>query len=438
LRGECFRYVGLEIDEQTGVLECQYELDGRAFVERVRFEAGGDWSQPAAREGARLTCLLAGVSYYKATAPETIDLGTLPIRPAERDFLRAYFVDGLGEFAFTNGLDLRAIEIVGGTSAPPAAALELPLDRPLIPFGGGIDSIVTVELLRDRFPESALFILSRPNDPFAAIERAAAITATPIVRAERELDPQILRSTEYGWFNGHVPITGILSAIAVTAAVLDGRGAVVMSNEWSASSSNLTHHGHPINHQYSKSLSFENGWRDVLAGSVGRGFEYFSELRPFSELWIARQFAALTQYHRAVHSCNRAFHQDPARRQDSWCGQCDKCCFIDLILAPFLPAGDLRDIFSGREPLDDPALLDQFRTLLDLSDQPKPFECVGDVAECRAAAQLAGARADRRDNAILAALLTALPSPAGPPSALLRPLGPHHIPDAFLPATALV
>ena len=131
----------------------------------------------------------------------------------------------------------------------------------------------------------------------------------------------------------------------------------------------------------------------MLAGALGGRVSYFSALRPFSELWVARKFAALTQYHGTFRSCNRAFHIDPSRRLDHWCGRCDKCCFIDLILAPFLPAAELAAIFGGAEPLADPPLAGRFQALLGTSAAAKPFECVGDIGECRAAAVLAAARA---------------------------------------------
>ena len=41
-----------------------------------------------------------------------------------------------------------------------------------------------------------------------------------MVRATRRIDPTLLALNERGARNGHVPITGILSAIAVAAAVL--------------------------------------------------------------------------------------------------------------------------------------------------------------------------------------------------------------------------
>ena len=208
----------------------------------------------------------------------------------------------------------------------------------------------------------ALFVVSLPGDRFDAIERPAAVTGLPVARAEREIDPQLLRSRELGFLNGHVPVTGIISAIAVMAAALEGRDAVVMSNEWSASVPTVQAGDHAVNHQYSKSAAFETAFRAVLAGTsavlpAGVAMpDYFSALRPRTELWIAERFARMQQYHGTFRSCNRAFHIDQAKRLDHWCGQCDKCCFIDLILAPFLPAAELGAIFGGREPLAESCL----------------------------------------------------------------------------------
>mgnify|MGYP004486061585 CR=1 FL=1 len=69
---------------------------------------------------------------------------------------------------------------------------QLPEERPLIPFGGGIDSVVVVEETRRRFPDSSLFIVGR----FDPIEDAAAVTKLPIVRASRRLDPQVLHDSQ--------------------------------------------------------------------------------------------------------------------------------------------------------------------------------------------------------------------------------------------------
>jgi hypothetical protein len=445
-RGEVFRYQGFDVDAGRGELTCRYSLDGRDFAERVTLAPGPRWDTPAARAAARLVFLLAGVSYYKTAAPPVIDLGDTALTAREQAFLRDFYLQGLGEFAYRNALDLADLRI----DAPSADECDIQPPttgslshssgavRALVPFGGGIDSIVTAEHVRRR-ADVALFVVSRPQDRFEAIERPAAVSGLPVVRAGREIDPQLFRSAEFGFLNGHVPVTGILSAIAVLAAVLDDRDVVVMSNEWSASVPTLVHNGQPVNHQYSKSASFEAAFRDVLAGDpAGPLPGYFSMLRDRTELWIAGKFADLEQYHRSFRSCNRAFHLDAARRLGHWCGQCDKCCFIDLILAPVMSAAALRDVFAadggGPEPLTDPELAPKFGALL--GSGTKPFECVGEVSECRAAVLLAARRADRADYPLLQELAAEVAGRPDAPTdaeiaAMLDPVGENFVPPEF-------
>jgi UDP-N-acetyl-alpha-D-muramoyl-L-alanyl-L-glutamate epimerase len=437
-RGRVFRYETFAADPGRGLLTCRYSLDGREFAERLTLAPGPRWPTEAAQAAARLVFLLAGVSYYKTAAPPVIDLGQTALTETELAFLREFYLQGLGEFAYRNHLDLTSLRIEARSDAgPPPGPAEPTVTagkRPLVPFGGGIDSIVTVEHTR-RLADAALFVVSRPADRFDAIEAPAAVTGLPIIRAEREIDPQLLRSADLGFLNGHVPVTGILSAIANLAAVLEDRDAVVMSNEWSASIPTLEDHGRPVNHQFSKSEAFEAAFRDVLRQAGPAMPQYFSWLRDRTELWVGQQFAALPQYHASFRSCNKAFYTDRARRLDHWCGQCDKCCFIDLILAPFLPAAALRQIFApSGEPLHDPRLAPKFRALLGAG--AKPFECVGEISECRAAALLAAQRQDRADTSLLQELAREVASWPDAPSeaeaaAMLRPVGPNFIPAGY-------
>jgi UDP-N-acetyl-alpha-D-muramoyl-L-alanyl-L-glutamate epimerase len=458
-RGSVFRYEGFATDAERGRLTCRYSLDGREFTELVSLDPGPRWDTPAAQAAARIVYLLAGVSYYKTAAPPVIDLGDTVLTEREQAFLREFYLCGLAEYAYRNGLDLSDLRLA--EQGPPAASTLTPAStstatapagsparaaqpsgarphrRPLIPFGGGIDSIVTVEGVRQRTPDIALFVVSRPGDRFAAIERPAAVSGLPVIRAGREIDPQLFRSTEFGFRNGHVPVTGIISAIAILAATLSGRDAVVMSNEWSASVPTLEVDGRPVNHQWSKSATFEASFRDLVGAQPGLP-DYFSALRDRTELWVGEKFAALTQYHGTFRSCNRAFHLDSSRRLDHWCGQCDKCCFIDLILAPFMSAEQLRNVFAadggGAEPLDDPALKPKFQTLL--GSGTKPFECVGEVNECRAAVVLAANRPDRAQTTLLAELAADVAgrpdaSAAAEIEAMRHPVGTSFVPAGY-------
>lgn len=428
-RAAVFRYVGLELAGQT--LTCTYAVDEETFTET--FELGdGDYSTPAARAVARLLFLLAGVSYYKTGAPPLIIGPADGLTATERAFLRDYHLHGLAEFALTDGHDLSdlVIEAPERTAAPVVA--DVVAGHPLVPFGGGIDSIVVVEQIKASLPEAALFVANTSDVLFEPIEDTAVVTGLPVLRARRRLDPKVLESRQRGYFNGHVPVTAIVSALALLVAVGNRRDRVVMSNEHSASEPTaMVANGVPVNHQWSKGIEFETAFRAVLAESV-TGLDYYSALRPYSELWVAERFAAMPEYHGAFRSCNKAFYVDPASRLPSWCGECDKCCFIDLILSPYLSPEQLDAIFTGREPLRRADLEPEFRSLLGEPGRPKPLECVGDEGECRRAVLLAAARPDRAGTQLLGVLASYVEEsrmPVPGEETLLSMQGPHFLPD---------
>lgn len=431
-----FTYVGFDVDAVEATLTCRYELDGETFTERFGLEEAADLSTLEAVEAARLLFLLAGVSYYKTGAPPVVDLGEHRLTAAELDLLEQLYREGLGEFAYVNGLNLSGLRIEAALEADPEPLPAMPTRGPLVPFGGGIDSIVTVDVAMVAEDEPALFVVSRPGDRFDAIERPAALTGLEVVRVWREIDGKLLDGVDRGYRNGHVPVTAIISAAAVWAAAATGRGPVVMSNERSASVPAVVE-GREVNHQWSKSWAFEQRFAAVLESRVP-SVGYFSLLRPCSELWVAERFAQLRAFHPLFRSCNRSFTIDPAKRLDRWCGSCDKCAFIDLVLAPFLAADELAAIFNGAEPLAEATMASSFEALLGLGEAAKPFECVGDLDECTAAVVLAANRDDRQYDDLLQALAVAVPPRSlDALEALLQPAGPHGIPDAYLAAAGL-
>jgi hypothetical protein len=373
-RSELFRYVDLEVSDAS--LIGHYELDGRHFSEEVHFENVTSLQRPALVAVAQLWFFLAGLSYYKAGAARHVDLGDTPIGVKGRALFDAALRDGLGEFSFRNNLPLDDVIITGGTEATTYSPTLEP-SRVLIPFGGGIDSVVTLTQLEHL--DRSLFIVSPAEGRFDPLETTAAVSKLDVVRATRRLDPQILRGDD-NFFNGHVPVTAMVTLLAALAALASGHGAVAMSNEHSSSAPNVRWRERDVNHQWSKSWEAEVLIGDAIGERVGADFVVASFLRDRSELWVAQQFATASEYHHVFRSCNRAYSQSPGQRAKNWCGMCDKCLFIDLILAPFIDRATLREIFAS-EPVSDPRLDDSLRSLIGLGLEHKPFECVGDPDE---------------------------------------------------------
>jgi hypothetical protein len=299
-----------------------------------------------------------------------------------------------------------------------------------VPIGGGKDSIVTVECLRGGGEPPVLFSLG-DAEPIAACIAAARL---PFIRVYRRLDPSLLELNQAGVLNGHIPITGILSAIALASAVMSGCNAVAMSNEHSASAANLALDGVEINHQYSKSFEFEQDFARYVESFISPSISYFSLLRPLSEIEIARRFAKFPEYFDIFRSCNTAFRQAREERGRHWCCNCPKCRFVFLALSPFVAKADLIEIFGGNL-LDDGTQGDGFAELCGLRAN-KPFECVGEISESAGVMCYLADHPDWRDDRVVRRLNEEFPSLRDNGSAELQELfktrHPHRVPAPYL------
>ena len=405
------------------VLSLRYAFDdGPRFEERITFPVGGalgEAERAALDRVFRLLLLACGVSYYKAFAPPRVRCAAFPLDDATQGFFREFYVKGLAEFAWRNGVDLSGLEMEAAGEAPAAIALALPR-RTCVPIGGGKDSIVSVECLRAAGEDLVLFALGNAQP----IEATIGVAGVPAVRVTRRLDPALFELNAAGALNGHVPITGILSMIVLACAVLCGCDAIAMSNEHSASAPNVA----DVNHQWSKSFEFEQALAEYVERHVVRGVRYFSLLRPLTEVAIARRFARHEQYFPVFRSCNTAFRQDVARRPGNWCCDCPKCRFVFLALAPFVAKPRLVAIF-GRDMLDDMAQADGFGELCGVVGH-KPFECVGEVEESAAVMRHLADMDEWRGDAVVRALAPRVAGAAF--ESLLLPRGPHRVPARYL------
>jgi hypothetical protein len=433
-----FHFKASTYEPKSGIVNLIYQFDeGPVLVETLEFPHA-PWPPEATRQAAFENALqllhgVAGVSYYKAGLSPRLELPRTGVMPALSAFLQELYREGLAELAYRNDVELDGrftftTTTTGEDGGSTTRELVLP-ERALVAMGGGKDSLVGLDLVRQA-GLGVLPVCVGGSELIAETVRAAGL---PLLRIRRRLAPELAEMNRAGAWNGHVPVTAINSAILLCAAILYGFRYIVFSNERSADEPTLTGpSGRPVNHQYSKSSAFERAFRQVIRDRVSPDIEYFSVLRPFSEVGVVERFAGMPDFHPVFSSCNRNFHLDGPRVEGRWCRDCPKCRFAALALALFLPPEDIIRI-QGRDLLDDPSQETGFRALCALGAE-KPFECVGEAGESRAIMAELGRRSEWRERAVVQALQADLASVDVPGlPELLNPSGGHCIPPAFQP-----
>ena len=472
-----------------GVAELVYAFDdGEELIERIRFPQAPTLAPErvaAFNAALQLLHLIAGVSYYKAGVPPKIEVADGPLDDATADLLDALYLHGLAEFAYRNQLDLRgriAFPRLGaersvrtrlgaersvrtrlgaessvrsrlgaesslrsrlGAEGPASSrdrtaaadALQLPA-RTLVPIGGGKDSLVAIEAIKSiGGAATAVWVGNSP-----LIAACAERTGLPTLNIGRELAPELFELNRLGAWNGHIPVTAVNMAILAVAAVLYGYDSIAFANERSASAATLEYAGQQVNHQWSKGYAFEQLLGDWLHTHVASDLGFCSLLRPYAELAVTRAFARLTPYFDVFSSCNRNFKLLGPKPVDRWCGQCPKCHFVFLALAPFVPKPRLLQIF-GRNLLDDEQQAPGFDALLEYHGH-KPFECVGEAAEARAAMFALSQRPEWQEDALIARfrrkILPQLDVAALALEPWLLPAGEHRVPPRLQAALAAI
>mgnify|MGYP003571276408 CR=1 FL=1 len=313
------------------------------------------------------------ISYFKCTCSKKVIIEAGYLDKEQQDWFKKLYYYGLGEFMYINKIDVSLNEFfdfVIKAPVDPEFETNYHGEGNLIPIGGGKDSNVTLELLKDM--NNLCFVIN-PKEPH--LECIKAANYETFFGIKRVLDKNMLELNKQGFLNGHTPFSSLVAFISYLCAYLNNREYVILSNEGSANESTVI--GTKINHQYSKTYEFENDFNLYTKKYFKIKIKYFSLLRPLSEYQIGMLFSKYEKYHKIFKSCNVGSKQVPW----VWCCDCPKCLFVYCILSPFLYKEKLVDIF-GEDMFNKESLLKTFNELIGVGET-KPFECVGTVSEVR-------------------------------------------------------
>lgn len=313
------------------------------------------------------------ISYWKAACPKEILIKPFRLNQKQIQFFKKLYWHGLGEFFYVNEIEIDFQNFVqlSSESQKELSSFTTPTEEKiLIPIGGGKDSAVSLEILKKSELGQYPFIINARKAQTDTIEQAA-ISGNHWFLAKRNIDAELLKLNEQGFLNGHTPFSAMLAFTSLLQAYLADIKYIALSNESSANEASVA--GTHVNHQYSKSFAFESDFRAYYKKYITTDIEYFSFLRPVSEIQIAKLFSRFENHHFSFRSCNAG------SKTDSWCCNCPKCLFTYIMLAPFLPEKKLIEML-GENLLNKKSLEYTLKELCGLTDE-KPFECVGTVEE---------------------------------------------------------
>ena len=317
------------------------------------------------------------ISYWKATCSKNVIIKAGYINEEQIDFFKKLYFHGLGELFYTNGIEPNYEDFMNITCVIDSNNISIPNYNGignLIPIGGGKDSNVSLELLKNSFEDNNAFIIN-PKEVTLKCAELAGYDESNTITVKRIIDKNLIELNKLGFINGHTPFSALVAFISYLCAYINNKKYIVLSNESSANESNVA--GTKINHQYSKTYEFENDFNEYTKKYFQINIKYFSLLRPLTEYQIAMLFSKYEKYHNVFKSCNVGSKSLPWK----WCCNCPKCLFVFIILSPFLYKEKLINIF-GEDLFEKEDLLNTFIELTGYGET-KPFECVGTYEEVR-------------------------------------------------------
>lgn len=377
-----FYYHGFEIEDKENELFITYHFEIKDLMDfnpTLRIPKKNKWNYDKALLNKMIfSAGLAEIpSYWKATCSPKIIIECGTLDKWQTSWLKKLIYNGLGEFFYVNKIDVNEDDFVDIKSYGESIKTDdyASYDGYLVAVGGGKDSLTSLEILKS-VPNKKAFIINNRKVCFDGAN-VAGIKDEDIINVQRLFDKEIIELNNKGFLNGHTPISSCIAFISYLTAYVNKIKYVVLSNESSANESSVI--GTNINHQYSKSLEFENDFRSYTSKYLTDKIEYFSLLRPLSELQIMKIFTKYPKYFNHFISCNNGGKRKNIGKTDGWCNTCAKCLFIYILMSNFVSQDDMIKIF-GENLLDKKEMLNYFLELLGKTTN-KPFECVGTIKE---------------------------------------------------------
>lgn len=390
-----FRYDRFELDcLPNGSLRATYGYS----VGRRTLSSSVTWARrsaalelnPSVERLAALLGYIDGLSYWKAFFTPRYEIAVTGAPASAKEWCQEILLNGMAECAYRNNLlrDLQACRVEFGTAycADAKGAVEPQRGKrnerekrhgnDLLLFSGGKDSLATRLCVERRHGRRLGLIDYKWRwDDIKTQSTTGAQGVDYDLTIRRQLDAKLRELNAARVINGHVPFSAYLGLAGVVAGEACGASTILAGNTQSDDEPNVHVDGWPINHQWSKSLEFERGFRALLV-DLGAKVQYECPLRPFSELQVIKFLVDQKVDLGQLRTCNRV--------GAGWCGRCAKCLWVFIALAA-LTGGHETERILGFHPTVTECTLESLSAMAGVDDIERPFECTGTTIEVRTA-----------------------------------------------------
>ena len=323
------------------------------------------------------------ISYYKLFPTKNLVVKTWILNENQTNFWKKFYLNGLWEFFYRNKISpIWLCNFINDSDISFKKKEFETKSKSLVPIWWWKDSIVSIELLKKNSFSFDLFTFwPKDNILYKKTQEISGKNRLFIKRYISDLSN--FKKGEY--YNWHVPITWLIAFVMILVWYLYEYKYLVLSNEKSSNFWNVKWDWLNINHQYSKSFEFEKDFKSYTQKYITKNIFYFSLLRWFYEINIAKLFYLLwKKYFSFFSSCNYNFKIFSSLDKNKipekyWCNSCPKCVFVFTILRPYLSTKEVLQIF-WKDLFQDLDLENIFKELLWIS-WIKPFECVWEKEE---------------------------------------------------------
>ena len=142
------------------------------------------------------------ISYWKLACPKRVYIQPFKLDDNQIRWWKKLYFNGLGEFFYLNGIKENVndfMEIIN-ESEKSCDKINIQLkESTLVPVGGGKDSVVTLELLKNKMPIIPLII--NPRGATTECVTTAGFSEEQVAVIKRTLDPTMLKMNNEGFLN---------------------------------------------------------------------------------------------------------------------------------------------------------------------------------------------------------------------------------------------